>query len=124
RRAAEKELDAIYLRLDLQQATLWPLELARAANGFIEQTQPFKLAKDPAESARLDTILNILAQHIYCVLVALLPVLPDKAAEGLRQLGVNFEGRTIGELLQHELPVGHQLNEGSPLFPKVEAKPV
>jgi methionyl-tRNA synthetase len=98
------------------------VELARTANGFIDQTRPFSLAKDPAEAARLDTVLNLLTQHLYFVLVALLPVLPEKATEGLRQLGVNPAGKTIGELLAHELPAGHQLLEGVPLFPRVEAK--
>jgi methionyl-tRNA synthetase len=122
RRGLEKELDRFYLRLELQQCAQWPVELARTANGFIDQTRPFSLAKDPAEAARLDTVLNLLTQHLYFVLVALLPVLPEKATEGLRQLGVNPAGKTIGQLLAHELPAGHQLLEGIPLFPRVEAK--
>jgi methionyl-tRNA synthetase len=122
RRGLVKELDGFYLRLELQQCALWPVELARTGNGFIEQTQPFALAKDPAQATRLDTVLNLAAQHIYCVLVALLPVLPDKAVEGLRQLGVDPAGKTIGELLSHELPAGHEIKEGVPLFPKIESK--
>jgi methionyl-tRNA synthetase len=122
RRGLEKELDGFYLRMELQQCAVWPLEIARTGNGFIEQTQPFALAKDPAQSARLDTVLNLAAQHIYCVLVALLPVIPEKATEGLRQLGVNVAGRTIGDLLGKELPAGHQIGEGVPLFPRIESK--
>jgi methionyl-tRNA synthetase len=122
RRGLEKELDGFYLRMELQQCAVWPLELARAGNGFIEQTQPFSLAKNPAQWARLDTVLNLAAQHIYCVLVALLPVLPEKAVEGLRQLGVDLNGRTIGDLLGQELPAGHQILEGVPLFPRVDVK--
>jgi methionyl-tRNA synthetase len=122
RRGLEKELNGFYLRMELQQCAVWPLEMARTGNGFIEQTQPFSLAKDPAQSGRLDTVLNLAAQHIYCVLVALLPILPEKATEGLRQLGVDVAGRTIGELLGTELPAGHQILEGIPLFPRVEAK--
>ena len=32
-------------------------------NGYIDATAPFKLAKDPTQSARLDTILHLSAQH-------------------------------------------------------------
>jgi methionyl-tRNA synthetase len=120
RRGLEKELDGFYLRFELQQCATWPLELARGGNGFIEQTQPFALAKDPSQAQRLDTVLNLAAQHIYGVLVALLPVLPDKAREGLAQLGVDPGGKTIGELLAAELPAGHVIAEGVPLFPRIE----
>jgi methionyl-tRNA synthetase len=122
RRGLEKELNGFYLGMELQQCAVWPLEMARTGNGFIEQTQPFSLAKDPAQAGRLDTVLNLAAQHIYCVLVALLPILPEKATEGLRQLGVSVAGRTIGEMLETELPAGHQILEGIPLFPRVETK--
>jgi methionyl-tRNA synthetase len=119
RRGLEKELNEFYIKMELQQCAQWPVELARTANGFVDQTRPFTLAKDPAESGRLDTVLNLLTQHIYVVLVALLT---EKATEGLRQLGVTVAGKTIGELLRHELPAGHQLGEGVPLFPRVESK--
>ena len=121
RRGLEREIAGFYQRLELHQAAGWPVELARAANGFIEQTQPFSLAKDPSQSGLLDTVLNHAAQHVYCVLVSLLPVLPQKAKQGLAQLNVMVEGRTIAELLSRPLPDGHQLGEGSPLFPKIEA---
>ena len=50
-----------------------------------------------------------------------LPVLPEKAAAGLSQLGIQIEGRHFSDLLNTGLPPGHRLGEGQPLFPKVEA---
>ena len=120
RRGLEREIAGFYQQFELHQAAGWPVELARTANGFIEQTQPFALAKDPSQSGLLDTVLNHAAQHVYCVLVALLPVLPEKARQGLAQLNVTVEGRTMAELLSRPLADGHQLGEGSPLFPKIE----
>jgi len=105
----------------LQQATLLPVDLARAANGYIDATAPFKLAKDPAQSARLDTVLNLSTQAIYRTLVALLPVLPQKAAAGLQQIGIDVSNKTLGQLFAEPLSAGHQLGEGKPLFPRVEA---
>ena len=96
-----------------------PVELARATNGYIDATAPFTLAKDPAKAARLDTVLNLSAQAVYRVLLALLPILPEKAAIGLKQLGVVIEGKTLTELLAADLPAGHRVNEGHPLFPKI-----
>ena len=65
-------------------------------------------------------MLNLSAQAIKNALVGLLPILPDKASAGLAQLGVKIEGRTFADLLATELPVGHKLGEGEPLFPKLD----
>src|SRR5581483_7307220 len=56
------QIEQAYDRLDLQQAVLLPIELARTANGYIDATRPFSLAKDPAQAARLDTVLNLAVQ--------------------------------------------------------------
>jgi methionyl-tRNA synthetase len=114
------KLESAYAGLELQQCALLPVELARAANGYIDTTAPFKLAKDPAQAGRLDTVLNLSTQAIYKALVGLLPILPEKAAAGLAQLGVDVSGKTLADLLEKPLPAGHQLGTGQVLFPKVE----
>ncbi len=114
------QVESAYRRFELQQCALLPIELLRATNGYIDATEPFKLAKDPAKAARLDTVLNLSAQAIYRALAALLPIIPDKAADGLRQLGVSTEGRTLADLFAAPLPAGHLLGEATPLFPKLE----
>src|SRR6185503_6092159 len=79
------ELARAYEGIALQQCVLIPMELARASNGYIDATAPFKLAKDPGKAGRLDTVLNLAARAIYTALVGLLPVLPEKAGAGLLQ---------------------------------------
>lgn len=111
-----------YARLALQECVTLPIDLARATNGYIDSTAPFTLAKDPLKAKRLDTVLNRSAQAIKNVLVALLPVLPEKAAAGLMQLGLSVENKRLDELFATELPAGQKLGEGQPLFPKVETK--
>jgi len=111
-----------YAKMELQQVAMVPIELARATNGYIDATAPFTLAKDPAKAERLDTVLNLSAQAIKTALVALLPVLPDKAAEGLRQLNIDPAGKTLADLFAAPLSAGHKVGEGQPLFPKVETK--
>lgn len=116
----EQQLAEAYERLELQQCALLPVELARMVNGYIDATAPFTLAKDPAKARRLDTVLHLSAQAIYRSLVGLLPILPEKAAAGLSQLGVNVKDRTLMKLFASPPQAGHQLGEGHPLFPKVE----
>ncbi len=118
-KAISRGIREAYSKLELQQCTLLPIELARAANGYIDATAPFSLAKDPAKASRLDTVLNLSTQAIYRALVALLPIRPGKAAAGLAQLGVVVSGKTLDQLLSTDLPAGQKLGEGVPLFPKV-----
>lgn len=117
-----ERLRVAYERYDLQQCAMLPIELARATNGYIDATAPFSLAKDPTKASRLDTVLNLSAQAIKTALAGLLPVLPEKAAEGLRQLGFDPSAKTIDALMKEALPVGHRVGEGQPLFPKVESR--
>ncbi len=116
------KLDDAYGRLALQECVLLPVELVRAVDGFIEATAPFKLAKDPAQAGRLDTVLNVIARGMHAALVGLLPVLPEKAAAGLKQLGVDVAGKTLAELYGAAPVARHKLGEGSALFPRVEVK--
>ena len=120
------ELDAFpaalakaYGELELQRAALLPVELARAANVFIDQTQPFKLAKDPAQAARLDAVLWYCVQVCKTALAGLLPVLGEKSVAGLKQLNIDPAGQTLTELLTTRLPAGHQLGTAQVLFPKL-----
>jgi methionyl-tRNA synthetase len=112
------DLAKAYDALALQQCASLPVELARAANVYIDQTKPFTLAKDPARAARLDTVLNLSAQAIHRALVGLLPILPDKAVAGLAQLGVDPAGKTLAKLFDGPLPAGHKFGGGAVLFPK------
>lgn len=116
------DLAGAYERIELQQCALIPVELARAANAYVDATAPFKLAKDPAQAKRLDTVLARMIHATQATLVALLPILPEKASAGLKQLGLDPAGKSLAELLV-PLPAGHKLGEPSVLFPRFEEKP-
>jgi methionyl-tRNA synthetase len=113
------EIATAYDQIDLQRCALLPVELARAVNGYIDSTEPFKLAKDPTLAGRLETVLNIAARSVHAALVGLLPILPEKSAAGLRQLGVDPTGKTGEALYASAPPPGTKLGPGEPLFPNV-----
>jgi methionyl-tRNA synthetase len=116
------KLASAYQRYALQECAMIPIELVRAIDGYIEATAPFKLAKDPAQSGRLDTVLNLLIRGMHAALVGLLPILPEKAAAGLKQLGIETGSRTLAELFALSPAVGQKLGEAAALFPQVEVK--
>lgn len=116
-----EQLAVAYANMELQQAAMLPIELARATNGYIDSTAPFSLAKDPAKAGQLDTVLHLSAQAIRTALVGLIPLLPEKAVAGLAQLGVDAKA-LLGETLWQPLAVGHKVGVGTPLFPRIETE--
>ena len=63
------------------------MSIVRAANGFIDSEQPWKLAKDPAQQARLDDVLAALVRALATTAVTLEPFIPSKAVEMWKRLG-------------------------------------
>ncbi|MDA1008619.1 MAG: methionine--tRNA ligase [Planctomycetota bacterium] len=77
---------------DLNAAARAPLELLREIDAFIHHTEPFKLAKDPANLARVESILSQSARTIRVAGVLLAPFLPTKMDE----LATAFGGSALG----------------------------
>ncbi|MFO1478340.1 MAG: methionine--tRNA ligase [Verrucomicrobiota bacterium] len=99
---------------------IWSL-IARA-NQYVDQTAPFKLAKDPAQAKRLDEVLYNLAEVCRILSVALWPFLPETAARINSQLGLSgipdkFEATAWGGLA-----AGHVIGDPAPLFPRKDEK--
>lgn len=96
--------------------------LATWCNGLVDETAPWKLAKDPAMAEKLDAVLFTLAESLRIIAVLISPVLPHAAAGILAQLNWNgaltFENTRWGLLSE-----GHSLGSPSPLFPRIEAVP-
>ena len=101
---------------------LW--SIVNAANGLVETSAPFKLAKltdDSAAQARLDAVLYGLADSLRVIAILIEPVLPDASAAMLAQLNVSVPtGNRLESALRDGLAEGHQLNAPTPLFPRIE----
>jgi len=80
---------------DLNGGASQLIELAARANRYVEERAPWKLAKDAAHAAALDTVLATLARTVARLAVLALPFMPGKAAEIWNALGT---GRPIGTL--------------------------
>ncbi|MGV3661188.1 MAG: methionine--tRNA ligase [Prosthecobacter sp.] len=102
-------------------AAAW--KIVTHANAFVDSTKPFSLAKDPAQAARLDSVLYHLAEALTHVSVLLDPVMPTAMAAARAQIGWELpQGFTFGDLKWGLLPSGHQLGTPVPLFPRLEEK--
>ena len=107
--------------LQFERAIESVLEAVRKANKYIAETQPWVLAKDEANAARLDTVLACCAEALRCASILLDPVIPGKAQELRRQLGLEGQGFDLWSAEQWGvIPAGTRMQPGEPLFPRVD----
>jgi methionyl-tRNA synthetase len=94
--------------------------LVYVTNRYIDDTAPFKLAKDPAQNERLGTILNTCAQAIRIVLEFLAPFMPELAGRGLEPLGGNdaVKGNLLERTSWPALAAGTRITKAQPLMPR------
>ncbi|MEJ2541004.1 MAG: methionine--tRNA ligase [Gemmatimonadota bacterium] len=100
----------------VHEALAAAMELARAANGYVEEREPWALAKDPSRAAELDETLASLARALLILTALLQPVCPGKMDDLARRLGVDGVP-TVARALELEL-AGRPVTKGDPLFPR------
>ena len=81
--AANTQIDAFAINEAL--ATIW--ELVDALNGYITDTEPWALAKDPAQRERLESVLATAVHGLGTLAVLLAPVLPKATARLWEAIG-------------------------------------
>ena len=107
--------------LQFDRALEGVMEAVRKANKYIADTKPWELAKDESAASRLDTVLNTLLEALRCASILLDPVIPSKAHELRKQLGIRnapFELANAGQW--GLIPPGTRTVPGEPLFPRID----
>jgi methionyl-tRNA synthetase len=103
-------------------------ELAILCNWSIEDTAPWRLAKDTAEDPRdqLDAVLYTLAESLRIMAILIVPIMP-KAAHGIfdqlnwkMELSGKEERFSLADAEWGRLPDGHVVGKPVPLFPRIE----
>lgn len=96
--------------------------VVEASNRYVDHTEPWALAKDPAKADRLATVLYRLADALRVTAILVSPFMPDSIVSLVKGLGL--EGRP--ELLSHTslkpglFPAGTQLVRIPAIFPRLE----
>lgn len=122
---AAKAMEQTRARLEqfeLQGALQSIHALVTRANQYVDQTAPFKLAKDPAQSNRLDEVLYNLAETCRVLAVLYQPFLPGTSAKIYSQLGLAASPDKFSEAAWGHLQAGHAIGEIAPLFPRRDEK--
>ncbi|MFD1955881.1 methionine--tRNA ligase [Paenibacillus thailandensis] len=102
-------------------AAIW--QFVSRTNKYIDETQPWQLAKDEAKRGELASVMYHLAESLRIVSIVLQPFLTHAPAGIWTQLGIS-----AGELTEWEsakrfglLPGGTKVSKEAPLFPRLEA---
>ena len=136
--AGEQELSLQELVLETRQRTEKALEsweignavniiwnLVRRANQYIEHSEPWKLARQPEQEERLNTVLYSAAEATRLLAVFLAPFIPQSCDRIMEQLGLNEVGPAAWE--REGTWGGRQLTNvvpGALLFPRIESNTV
>jgi len=116
--AAKTQLLLEQNKLQAALQTIW--ELVTRANQYVDQTAPFKLAKDPTQAKRLDEVLYNLVETCRVIAVLLWPFLPSSAGRIYQQLGLSGEPDQFVATRWGGLEAGHAIGNPAPLFPRRE----
>lgn len=127
-----EEVDALYASFDFVGILSSIVDIAVAANEYIDRQKPWSLKDNPA---RRDAVLYVLAEGIRCIAVYLQPFIPQSAAKLLDLLGVentpeardfastyHFDFAENNALNAHALKSGAVLPAPAPVFPRLEAE--
>ncbi len=96
--------------------TIWSY-IARL-NQYVDETAPFKIAKDPEQAERLGEVLYNLVESCRLLAVWLQPYLPDTSRRIMEQLNLPAERINIAEADWAGLVEGHQTGQPEALFPR------
>jgi methionyl-tRNA synthetase len=102
--------------LKVHEALAAAMDLARTANGYVEERQPWTQAKEAPEE--LDRTLATLTRALTALCALFEPVAPAKMADLACRLGLQSVPRLDVALAMGV--AGRAVSKGSPLFPRVE----
>jgi methionyl-tRNA synthetase len=100
-------------------AAIW--EFVGVVNRYVDTTQPWALAKDPAKKDRLDAALSTLAESLRLLGIVLTPFLPDAASKIRGALGRSGEPK-LADAVWGQFTTGAPVQKVSGLFPRIDDK--
>lgn len=113
----EEEMDNMHFSNAL--GALW--KFVSRTNKYIDQTEPWALAKDESKTADLDSVLAHLAASLRVIAILLQPVLTHAPKEIFAQLGLAADNMNIDSVSFFDLPENSQVvKKGTPLFPRLD----
>ncbi|QHE50616.1 methionine--tRNA ligase [Pontibacillus sp. HMF3514] len=101
-------------------STLW--QFVSRTNKYIDETQPWILAKDENQKERLGNVMAHLAESLRHIGIMLQPFLTQTPQRIFEQLGINEDEFTSWESMNTVglIPEGTKVQKGQPIFPRLD----
>ncbi|WP_146550894.1 methionine--tRNA ligase [Rummeliibacillus suwonensis] len=119
---AKYEEDMEKMQFSVVLADVW--ELISRTNKYIDETQPWVLAKDETLQGQLATVMHNLAESLRRVAIMIQPFMTNSPKEIVRQLGLS-EKLLAWDTLNEEnvIPKGTKVvDKGVPIFPRLDTE--
>ncbi|MCZ2493486.1 methionine--tRNA ligase [Dellaglioa carnosa] len=98
-------------------------KLVARTNKYIDETQPWVLAKDETRKAELDSVMVHLAASLRVIAVLIQPVMTHAPKEIFNQLGLDEADMAIEGLNYSDFPANKVVVEkGTPIFPRLDVE--
>lgn len=115
----EEQMDSVHFSNALDE--VW--KLVARSNKYIDETEPWILAKDETKKDELDSVLSHLAASLRLVAILIQPVMTHTPKEIFAQLGLNSDDMAIQGVSYFDLPAGAQVvAKGTPIFPRLDVE--
>ena len=96
-------------------------ELVNRANKYIDETEPWALAKDPEKRANLESVMVHLANSLYVAGMLMKPVLVTASDKLFDQLGVTGDLLKYENIYKYGVTGGLKVEKKDQLFPRLDA---
>lgn len=109
------------LEFSVALASVW--QLVSRTNKYIDETQPWVLAKDETRKSELESVMVHLADSLRRVAILLRPFLTQTPGKIFEQLNINDEQFTSWESLESFGAIPEDtsvVSKGEPIFPRLE----
>ena len=121
-----KNLDGFFKDLEFNNLLIQITSRATDVDIFIDEHEPWRLAKDPDKRLELNAVLYTAAECLRILSLYIYPFMPGTAKNIAEQLGLdtNFNSPLLSqEIKWGELQSGTKIRKGNSLFPRIETKP-
>jgi len=110
-------------RMEFNTALKEIWRLISRANKYIDENEPWVLAKDSEKQAELNSVMVHLAETLRIAAILLQPVMTRAPKEIFEQLGLNAETVSMEDIRFGEFPKGTKVvSKGTPIFPRLDAE--
>ena len=113
------QMEKYQLHLALEEA----FKLIQRANKYIDETMPWKLAKEEDKKPRLAAVMYNLLEALRVSLTLLTPFIPESCAKAFDQIGADESARSWDAACEYGvLPADVAVRKGETLFPRIDAQ--